>query len=216
MSQIRNEAPKRALIVIDVQNEYFTGQLPIEYPPIHESVANIGRAMDAARTAGVPVVVVQHTESPTAPAFAEGTSGWELNEEIGSRPRDHYLRKQWPSVFTGTGLREWLAQHGIDTITVAGYMTQNCDASTIYEAAHSGLEVEFLSDATGTLAYENSAGSVSAEEVHRVLSVVFQSRFAAVLDTAHWIDLLARGASSERDNPLRSNRRARERERAAV
>jgi nicotinamidase-related amidase len=216
MSQIRNEAPKRALIVIDVQNEYFTGQLPIEYPPIHESVANIGRAMDAARTAGVPVVVVQHTESPTAPAFAEGTSGWELNEEISSRPRDHYLRKQWPSVFTGTGLREWLAQHGIDTITVAGYMTQNCDASTIYEAAHSGLEVEFLSDASGTLAYENSAGSVSAEEVHRVLSVVFQSRFAAVLDTAHWIDLLARGASSERDNPLQSNRRARERERAAA
>jgi nicotinamidase-related amidase len=27
-----SENPKRALLVIDVQNEYFTGQLPITYP----------------------------------------------------------------------------------------------------------------------------------------------------------------------------------------
>ena len=40
--------PKRALIVIDVQNEYFEGALPISDPPPETSLANIGRAMDAA------------------------------------------------------------------------------------------------------------------------------------------------------------------------
>ncbi|MEK6297809.1 MAG: isochorismatase family protein, partial [Paraburkholderia tropica] len=59
--------PRRALVVIDVQNEYVSGDLPIEYPDVHTSLANIGRAIDAARTAGVPVVVVQNfapAESP--------------------------------------------------------------------------------------------------------------------------------------------------------
>ncbi|WP_265943042.1 isochorismatase family protein [Dechloromonas sp. A34] len=51
---------KRALIVIDVQNEYFTGKLRIEYPDVRDSLANICRAMDAASAAGIPVVVVQH------------------------------------------------------------------------------------------------------------------------------------------------------------
>ena len=59
--------PKRALIVIDVQNEYFDGALPISDPPTETSLANIGRAMDAATEAGVPVIVVRHgTKDPEA------------------------------------------------------------------------------------------------------------------------------------------------------
>ena len=52
--------PQRALIVIDVQNEYFTGKLRIAFPPVAQSLANICRAMDAATAAGIPVAVVQH------------------------------------------------------------------------------------------------------------------------------------------------------------
>ena len=51
---------KRALIVIDVQNEYFDGALPITDPPREQSLENIGRAMEAATEAGVPVIVVRH------------------------------------------------------------------------------------------------------------------------------------------------------------
>jgi nicotinamidase-related amidase len=51
--------PNRALLVIDVQHEYFSGKLPVSHPP--GTLANILRAMDAAHAAGVPIVVVQHT-----------------------------------------------------------------------------------------------------------------------------------------------------------
>ena len=51
-------SPKRALIVIDVQNEYVTGNLRIEYPDVQLSLRNIARAMDAAHDAGIPVVVI--------------------------------------------------------------------------------------------------------------------------------------------------------------
>ena len=207
---------KRALIVVDVQNEYFSGGLLIEHPPVSQTLPNIGRAMDAARAAGVPVVVVQNTAPPEAPVFVKGTPGWELNEVVGGRPRDHYIEKNLPSVFTGTDLKDWIAGNGIDTLTVVGYMTHNCDASTVFEAAHLHLNVEFLSDASGSLSYENSAGQASAEEIHRVFSVVFQSRFAAVLSTEQWIDALKSDALPYLDNPYASNQRALARVKAAA
>ena len=207
---------KRALIVVDVQNEYFNGGLLIEYPPVSQTLPNIGRAMDAARAAGVPVVVVQNTAPPQAPVFVKGTPGWELNEVVGGRPRDHYIEKNFPSVFTGTDLEDWIASNGIDTLSIVGYMTHNCDASTILEAAHLQLNVEFLHDASGSLSYENSAGQASAEEIHRVFSVVFQSRFAAVLGTDEWIDALKSDVVPYLDNPYASNQRALARVKAAA
>jgi len=200
---------RRALLVIDVQNEYFTGGLPIEYPPTGVSLPNIGRAMDAARAADVPVVVIQHSAPKGSPIFASGSPGWALHPEIARRPHDALFEKGKASSFAGTGLGEWLSARGIDTITIAGYMTHNCDAATTFDANAAGLKVEVLSDATGSLPYTNAAGAATAEEVHRVLTVVFQSNFAAVLDTASWIDGLASGRVPERDNIFSSNRRAR-------
>lgn len=200
--------PRRALVVIDVQNEYFTGNLLIEHPPVQQSLPNIGRAMDAARAAGIPVVVVQHSAAASAPLFAKGSPTWELNEVVGGRPRDHYIEKAWPSVFTGTGLAEWLKERQIDTLTVAGYMTHNCDASTIFEAMHRGLQAEFLQDATGALPYANTAGSATAEEIHRVFSVVFHTGFAAVASTEEWTSAVQAGRALTKGSILASNQAA--------
>jgi nicotinamidase-related amidase len=59
---------KRALLVVDVQNEYFSGLLPITHPVGH--LTNILRVMDAASACDIPVVVVQHTfPQPDKPFF---------------------------------------------------------------------------------------------------------------------------------------------------
>jgi len=203
-------APRRALIVIDVQNEYVTGKLPIVHPPVQQSLANIGRAMDAARAAGLPIVVVQQDAPAASPLFANGSDGWQLHPVVADRPHDHRVLKTLPSAFPETGLAEWLAARGIDTIAVAGYMTHNCDASTIVHAAHQGLAAEFLHDATGSLPYANAAGNASAEEIHRVYSVVFHSRFAAVASTDDWIAAVRGGRRLERDNIVASSQRGRE------
>jgi nicotinamidase-related amidase len=202
-------SPRRALLVIDVQNEYVTGALPIEYPDIQQSLANIGRAMDAAQTAGIPVVVVQNTSPPGSPVFSRGSQGWELHAVVAARPRSHDIEKTLPSAFAGTDLAEWLGLRGIDTLVVVGYMTHNCDDSTVKDALHAGLAVEFLADAAGSLPYENHAGRASAEEIHRVFTVAMQSRFAAVATTDQWIAALQTGGALPRDNIYLSNRRAR-------
>ena len=112
------------------------------------------------------------------------------------------------SAFAGTDLRAWLESHGIDTLTVIGYMTHNCDAATIYQAAHDGLQVEFLHDATGTLPYANAGGTASAEEIHRVYCTVMHTGFAAVASTDDWLAALASGSALTADNIYASHLRA--------
>lgn len=200
---------RRALLVIDVQNDYAGGKLPIEFPNVQNSLRNIGTVMDAARAASIPVVVVQNILPPDAPFMAEGSAGVALHEVVAARPHDQYVAKKFPSAFAGTDLDAWLRQHDIDTVTVVGYMTHNCNLSTMLHAFHSGYAVEFISDAAGSVPYENRAGRATAEEIHRVMSVVLQSRFAAVMATEEWIAMLQQDATPERDSIFRSNRRAR-------
>ena len=202
-------APRRALLVIDVQNEYVSGNLPIEYPPLAQSLPNIGKTIDAAHAAGIPVIVVQHEENEDAPLFARNSPGWELNDVVASRPYAHLIKKTMASAFAGTDLAEWLAGHEIDTLSIVGYMTHNCDAATAIHARHNGITAEFLLDASGSLPYANEAGTASAEEIHRAFTVVFHSSFAAVTTTAKWIAALQAGTPVARDNIVHSNRRAR-------
>lgn len=176
---------KRALLVIDVQNEYFFGKLPVSYPP--GSLNNILRAMDTAAKNRIPVVVIRHqAQSDDSPVFRKGSPEWELHPEVAGRHRDVLIEKNWPDSFHETRLEEWLKNNGIDTLTVCGYMTQMCCDTTARRAFHLGYAVEFLSDATGTLAFNNEAGSVTGEELHRAI-LVTQSRFSKVVTTDKWI-----------------------------
>lgn len=181
---------KRALAIIDVQNDYFSGFHEITYPS--GSYENIQRAMDIAHTAGIPIAVVQHTfQDPSAALFRKGTAGWELADGVRRRPYDILIEKNLPGSFTGTNLEEWLRQHGIDTVVIAGYMTQMCCDTTSRQAVHLGFSAEFLSDATGTHAFSNDAGTVTAEELHRAALVTQAARFAKVMTVDEWAKLLS-------------------------
>lgn len=200
--------PKRALIVIDVQNEYVSGDLLIEYPPVDQSLANIGRAMDAATAAGIPVVLVQHLAPEDSPIFARGSRGAELHPLVADRAHDHRVQKALPSALTDTDLGPWLRERGIDTLTIVGYMTQHCDESTARQARHEGWNVELLHDATGSVPFANDLGSASAEEIHRVFTLVSHTGFAAVASTEQWLAAVATGEALQPDNLYLSNQRA--------
>jgi len=59
--------------------------------------------------------------------------------------------------------------------------------TTARQAFHRGYAVNFLSDATGTLAVANAAGSVTAEELHLAILVTQQMRFSKVMKTEEWV-----------------------------
>jgi nicotinamidase-related amidase len=181
---------KRALLVIDVQNEYFSGLLPITHPEGH--LANVLRVMDCAAANGVPVVVVQHTSlQPEAPFFRRGTPNWELHAEVRRRPHDLLVEKNLPGTFTGTQLEPWLREQGVDRVVIAGYMTHMCCDTTARQAVHRGFAVEFLSDATGTLPLSNAAGEASAEELQRAFLCAQQMLLSEVVSTDEWCRRIA-------------------------
>lgn len=207
MTIMTKQSPKRALILIDVQNEYVTGNLPIEYPPLDISLANIARAIEAARLSGIPLVVVQQMAPSVSPVFAEGSEGWKLHEVV-NVDYDLLVQKKLPSALAGTELGNWLREHQVDTLVVAGYMSQNCNESTIRHAAHEGWAVEYLHDAAGAVSYRNQMGLLDAKTMHEASCIVLQSRYAAVMSTMQWIELIQTEQSAPRDTLYQSYQRA--------
>jgi nicotinamidase-related amidase len=176
----------RALLVIDVQREYFEGALPIRHPVGH--LGSILAVMDAAQRAKMLTVVIRHHQpDPESPIFRQGSDMWQLHAEVEARPRDILIDKQLPGSFTNTPLAEFLKQRGIDTVCIAGYMTQMCCDTTARQAFHRGYKVEFLRDATGTLDVENQAGSVTAEQLHEAILVSQQMFISEVIDKNTWL-----------------------------
>ena len=176
----------RALLVIDVQNEYFTGALPITHPTGH--LERILRVMDAA-SGRIPTVVIQHS-AEGLPIFRRGSREWELHPEVAARPRDLLIQKSLPGSFTGTPLEAWLRERGIDTVTITGYMTHMCCDTTARQAVHLGFKSEFLSDATGTLPLSNAGGAVTAEELQRSILAAQAQLLSEVLPSDRWIERL--------------------------
>ncbi|WP_019204455.1 isochorismatase family protein [Tsukamurella sp. 1534] len=200
--------PRRALVVIDVQNEYFDADRPlaVAYPPRDDSLKRVLSAMDAAYDAGVPVVTVAHVWPEGSPVFAEGSEGARLHPEVEARTAvvaNHVVKRQ-SSVFAADGLQEWLRENGIDTVTLVGYMTNNCVLASAAGAETEGLAVEVLSDATGAVHLANAAGSASAQQIHETLLVLLASNWAAVADTHAWISAIGTGSALEKSDLVSS------------
>ncbi|MEA5623789.1 cysteine hydrolase family protein [Nostoc sp. UHCC 0251] len=174
---------------MDVQNEYFTGKLPITYPS--GSLDKILQVMNIANERGIPVVIVRHTQlAENSAMFRKGSPEWELHPEIIKRPYGLLIEKSLPGSFTETELETWLKERNIDTVVISGYMTQICCDTTARQASHLGFSVEFLSDATGTLAFTNNAGIATDEELHRATLVSQNTFISKVIDTSKWINNL--------------------------
>ncbi|MDQ4045821.1 MAG: isochorismatase family protein [Actinomycetota bacterium] len=188
--------PHRALIVIDAQQEYFDGLLPIQYPARDESITRIRTAIDAAQRTGTPVVIVQHELPAEAPVFSSGSATWQNHPKVAAHENVAAKRisKQFSSIFADTGLEAWLRGQGIDSITLVGYMTNNCVIASAAAAEPLGFTVEVLSDATGAIDLSNEAGTAAARQVHETLMALLHSNWAAVMDTATWITALQTGA----------------------
>lgn len=175
---------RKALLVIDVQQEYFEGPYRIEYPI--NSLDNIVRVLKFAGSTEVNTVVVQHT-SKSGKHFVKRSPGWALRPEIKAFKPDLYLEKTLPGAFTGTDLETWLRDGDIDTVVISGYMTHLCCDTTARQAYHLGFNVEFLSDATGSLSLRFGNEAIGAQTVHKTFLAAQASQFSKVLTVDEWM-----------------------------
>ncbi|MDT8715240.1 cysteine hydrolase [Clostridium sp. 19966] len=175
---------KKALLVIDVQNEYFTGKLKVTYPI--NSLDNILKVMDHARKNNMIIIIVQHA-SISGDTFIRNSNEWQIHPKIIEKSYDYLIEKTKPSSFYETNLEEILKKENITGVVISGYMTQMCCDTTSREAFHKGYYVEFLSDATGTIDVNNKVGVVSSEELHKVTLITQSLKFSDVISSDEWM-----------------------------
>ena len=156
-ADIRKPAPKDkvmnkpALVVIDIQNDYFEGgAFPLWNA--EQMLAATEKAIRKARAKAIPVVFVQHIASGPSPFFMPETEGVKLHERVkaavGEAP---IVVKQHADAFEGTTLHHTLQGLGANELIVCGMMTQNCVTHTaISRRADEYRKVTVLTDASTT------------------------------------------------------------------
>jgi nicotinamidase-related amidase len=142
---------KPALVVIDVQNDYFErGAFPLWNA--EETLAATEKAIRLARAKDVPVVFVQHIANGPAPFFNADTEGVKLHERVRAAVSESPLViKQHADAFEGTALHDTLQKLGADELVICGMMTQNCVTHTaVSRRADDYRKVTVLTDASTT------------------------------------------------------------------
>jgi nicotinamidase-related amidase len=151
---------KQALLIIDVQQALCSG--PEAAFDIERVVERINALSTQARTAGVPVVLVQHQEAEGSLQF--DSAGWQLYERLDARPDDLRVRKTAPDSFERTPLREMLQKKQIDELVVCGLQTDCCVDATVRRSVALGYPVVLVSDAHSTIDQgDRSAAQIVAE-----------------------------------------------------
>jgi nicotinamidase-related amidase len=141
----------KALLVIDIQNDYFPGgKYPLWKP--EAVLQNVEHAIQKANEQGIPVVHVQHLTDSTGPFFNRGTPGAAIHERIlAAAPQAPVVVKEFADSFEQTTLLETLAKLGVDELLVCGMMTHNCVTHTSISKAAEPYQVAILADCCTTV-----------------------------------------------------------------
>src|SRR5687768_1977643 len=107
---------KRALVLIDIQNDYFPGG-KWTLSGIEAVADNAGRILAAARAAGDLVIHVRH-EFPTsdAPFFTPGSAGAQIHPKARNLEGEPVVLKHHVNSFRETDLKALLDRNGIEEV----------------------------------------------------------------------------------------------------
>ncbi len=167
-----------AVLLIDIQNEYRSGALPL--PGVDAAVAEAARLIERARQAGAPVIVVTH-RGRSGGAFDPDAGGGRVMREIAPLCPEPVVEKTLPNAFAGTDLAEVLADTGRKQLIVAGFMTHMCVSSTVRAALDLGFRSTVVASACATRNLPDpNGGVIAAADLHRVSLAALADRFAAI------------------------------------
>lgn len=179
---------KRALIVIDLQNDYFSGG-KFELENIEAAADNAARLLDAARQSGDLVVHVRHEfASADAPFFAPGSDGAAIHPTVQPRDGEAVVLKNAVNAFKGTDLKAILDDNGITDVTIAGAMSHMCVEGATRAAADYGYPVTVIHDAVATRALEFNGEVIPAAQVHAAAMAALGFAYATLQATDEYLE----------------------------
>jgi nicotinamidase-related amidase len=194
-----------ALVVIDVQEEYFDPEGPAFVEEAHTLIDAINELIDGFAEEGASVIYVRHAHAPDGSdvgrmadfdeggedSFVEGTHRVAFHEGLRVLASAPVITKARYDAFVGTDLLEVLASIGAEEIVLVGLMTSFCIDSTARGAHGRDVATMVVSDAIGGPDLERLDGSVyPASEVRDDVLAALANGFAEVVTAAEVLERL--------------------------
>ncbi|OBI56426.1 isochorismatase [Mycolicibacterium fortuitum] len=135
------------LVLIDCQNTYTQGIMELE--GVQAALEQTAELLDRARSAGIPIIHIQHSDGPGSLYYIEGESG-AIVASVAPREGEPVVVKQFPNSFVQTDLDDRLKGHNASNLVLAGFMTHMCVNSTARGAFNLGYAPTVVAAATAT------------------------------------------------------------------
>ncbi len=183
---------KTALILIDIQKDYFPGGRMELVGPL-EASRNAGRLLAVCRAENRPIVHIRHISvGEGAGFFLPNTDGIDFDENVKPLHDETVIEKHYPNSFRETGLAAFLEREGIDRVVAVGMMSHICVDATVRAASDAGYKCLLAHDACATRDLNFEGIDVSAKEVHAAFMAALSAVYAQVESTRKIIDILKR------------------------
>jgi nicotinamidase-related amidase len=185
-----------ALLIIDIQNDYFEGgRMPL-VKPLAASL-NAYALLQCFREHHSRHVHIQHVErSSDATFFLAGDRGTDIHDSVAHFEGEPLVQKHQPNSFLATNLLELLREWKAERLIVAGMMTHMCVDATARAAVDLGFKVMVAADACATRELEYGGRRVPAEQVHAAFLAALES-YGEVMNTEQILARLAREHAQE-------------------
>jgi len=170
------------LVLIDCQNTYTRGVMELE--GVQAALDEVEILLDRARSAGIPIVHIQHDDGPASLYDIEGESG-AIVSRVAPHNGEPVVVKNYPNAFVQTDLDDVLKTANASNLVLAGFMTHMCVNSTARAAFNVGYATTVVAAATATRSLPGlNDATVPAETVQSASLAAIADLFAVVVPGA--------------------------------
>ena len=184
----KNMETKKALIIIDIQNDYFEGGAN---PLIgsDEASRNAKNLLKYFREKSRTVIHIQHFSTRAGSTFfIPNTIGVEIHENVVPISGEKVIAKNYPNSFRETNLLDYLKSNNITDLVICGMMTHMCVDATTRAAKDFGFICVVIGDACATRNLEIQGKSVSASEVQKSFLAALNYFYSTVKNTQEYLN----------------------------
>ncbi len=176
---------RRALLVVDMQNDFVREGAPMEVPDARATIGPIRRLLDAFRRQGEAVLFTRFLATPEpsllwnwsptcAPPINCCQKGFmrrypdttrpldctDVIDELAPQAGETIIDKYGYGSFHSTDLHQQLQQRGIERLVIAGTVTQICVEETGRQAFHHGYRTTLVTDGVSSFAPDLHAAAL--------------------------------------------------------
>jgi len=171
----------KALLLIDIQNDYFDGG---RNPLVHSERAaeRAAKVLACFRKNNLPVFHVQHISNHEgATFFLPDTDGSKIHQSVSPRPGEPVIIKHAPDCFFQTSLQKQLLALNVKQVYICGMMSHMCIDTSVRTAEMLGYSVCLVEDACATKNLVWNGEIIPAETVHKAFMASLKGVFAEII-----------------------------------